>query len=528
MKNLIFVLILICYTTLLFSQVNFELDFSFEKIDPDDERRNIQLFDYNENNTDELFVGYDCENNWKLVCYNLSGEILSTYSQEKLPNETFKRLFLYKDEDVSLMVSASVIEGEEWVTNDSLLIQVIDLENFSMLHSIKYSKDFYWLDVQSITSIEIQKTETNYIIHLGYYYEDGEIVYRLHYSDIIKFQFDENSLTYLETIPKTGLSISYNEIINKFVSYGLYQVHNELSMNSSGYYYLKLIDPITYPLANTILTVYGSCGYDIYFEEMNYSNWPQQFKILTLNDENTCGYGPIFYYKTYTYQSGTGVETTDLFFKSFLPDLSSVDWEENNSQTGTSNILLSTCVSVNNESHYIMYFRGDQLEIRDRINGNIIHHQISSISPFTIKRKSDGELLFFAEQENETGYDVYLLSEPIYVSADDNELPKTNYDLQNHPNPFNPSTTISFSLNTENTESAELIIYNLKGQKVKSLPVVLSDAKHRIEGRGVSNQYSLTWQGTDQNKNPVSSGIYLYQLKVDGEVNQTRKMLLLK
>ena len=39
--------------------------------------------------------------------------------------------------------------------------------------------------------------------------------------------------------------------------------------------------------------------------------------------------------------------------------------------------------------------------------------------------------------------------------------------LQNYPNPFNPSTTISF--NAENAEDAEIIIYNLKGQKVRTL-----------------------------------------------------------
>ena len=53
---------------------------------------------------------------------------------------------------------------------------------------------------------------------------------------------------------------------------------------------------------------------------------------------------------------------------------------------------------------------------------------------------------------------------------------------QNYPNPFNPSTTISFQLNTENTE---LIIYNLKGQKVKEFDVILSPESSL--GKGESN-----------------------------------------
>jgi len=103
-----------------------------------------------------------------------------------------------------------------------------------------------------------------------------------------------------------------------------------------------------------------------------------------------------------------------------------------------------------------------------------------------------------------------------------------NYELQNFPNPFNPSTTIYFNLTTEKTENMELVIYNLKGQKIKSLPVILSDAQHRIERRGHNNKYSIIWSGNDQNNNPVGSGIYLYQLKVDGKAIKTKKMMLIK
>ncbi|MDO9576911.1 MAG: YCF48-related protein [Candidatus Cloacimonadales bacterium] len=90
--------------------------------------------------------------------------------------------------------------------------------------------------------------------------------------------------------------------------------------------------------------------------------------------------------------------------------------------------------------------------------------------------------------------------------------------LSNYPNPFNPTTTISFELNTETSENTELVIYNLKGQKVKTflnLPISQS-----------SNQ-QIIWDGTDDNNKPVSSGIYFYKLKA-GDFEQTKKCLLLK
>jgi len=101
-------------------------------------------------------------------------------------------------------------------------------------------------------------------------------------------------------------------------------------------------------------------------------------------------------------------------------------------------------------------------------------------------------------------------------TSSEEQFPAADCKLQNYPNPFNPSTTISFSLTTESTEDAELVICNLKGQKIKTYSVILSG----VEG-------SVSWDGTDQNNQPVSSGIYLYKLK-SGDFEQSRKMLLLK
>lgn len=101
------------------------------------------------------------------------------------------------------------------------------------------------------------------------------------------------------------------------------------------------------------------------------------------------------------------------------------------------------------------------------------------------------------------------------------------FSLSNYPNPFNPSTTISFNLTTEITSlrnasvwqavSTEIAIYNFKGQKVKGLPITPSP----------SHTVSVTWDGTDQNNKPVASGIYYARLKA-GNQTVIRKMLLLK
>jgi len=85
----------------------------------------------------------------------------------------------------------------------------------------------------------------------------------------------------------------------------------------------------------------------------------------------------------------------------------------------------------------------------------------------------------------------------------------------NYPNPFNPTTQISFSLPDE--EEIELTIYNVKGQKVKTL----------FSGFAEEGIHSLTWNGENDAGRSVSSGIYFYKLKTNSK-ELIRKMLMMK
>ncbi len=114
----------------------------------------------------------------------------------------------------------------------------------------------------------------------------------------------------------------------------------------------------------------------------------------------------------------------------------------------------------------------------------------------------------------------YIIFPPISgVFIDEGELlPNVSRLIGNYPNPFNPETTISFSLTTENSENISLIVYNIKGQKVKTLADNEFDA----------GTHQVVWNGKDENNQPVASGIYFYQLNVDNKVIASKKCLLLK
>lgn len=88
--------------------------------------------------------------------------------------------------------------------------------------------------------------------------------------------------------------------------------------------------------------------------------------------------------------------------------------------------------------------------------------------------------------------------------------------LQNHPNPFNPSTTIRFSVG-ESKQAVQLLIYNARGQIVRTL---FNEALP-------AGYHSRTWDGNDDAGRSIGSGIYLYVLQ-SGNAKQSRKMILLK
>ncbi|MFO7897041.1 MAG: FlgD immunoglobulin-like domain containing protein [Candidatus Cloacimonadales bacterium] len=113
-----------------------------------------------------------------------------------------------------------------------------------------------------------------------------------------------------------------------------------------------------------------------------------------------------------------------------------------------------------------------------------------------------------------------------YVSSADDQLenPATAYQLSNFPNPIYLPTTgraavTEFKILWDDTNSAakaEIVIFNSKGQKVKTLSLA------------ASNQASLTWDGRDRAGDICPAGVYFSKLIVEKQEVANSKMLLLK
>jgi len=86
---------------------------------------------------------------------------------------------------------------------------------------------------------------------------------------------------------------------------------------------------------------------------------------------------------------------------------------------------------------------------------------------------------------------------------------------QNHPNPFNPSTEISFSL--PNRQHASLQVFDTRGRVVCTL----------LDAEAGPGPQTARWNGRDETGQVVPSGMYFYRLE-SGETRQVRKMVLIK
>lgn len=118
----------------------------------------------------------------------------------------------------------------------------------------------------------------------------------------------------------------------------------------------------------------------------------------------------------------------------------------------------------------------------------------------------------------ETGvYTLFAAQLPTDVPEDDSHgsLPYRFELSQNFPNPFNPVTTIEYSLPERSRVSIE--VFNVVGQKVRTLV-------DRMESAGT---YTISWDSRNGSGIPVATGVYLYRFQA-GEHVETKKMILLK
>jgi hypothetical protein len=98
-----------------------------------------------------------------------------------------------------------------------------------------------------------------------------------------------------------------------------------------------------------------------------------------------------------------------------------------------------------------------------------------------------------------------------------NPIPDVYALRQNHPNPFNPKTTIEFDVPVETYNYTSLRIYDVSGKLVKTL----------VDEPLEPGYHSVVWDGKDDNGKSVNSGVYIYKMRTEG-YHKVRRCVMLK
>lgn len=140
-------------------------------------------------------------------------------------------------------------------------------------------------------------------------------------------------------------------------------------------------------------------------------------------------------------------------------------------------------------------------------------HNIADITSLVVLYRSESESapdVFIAT--NGTG--VWRYKSDVVTTVDEPPTPQQFTLFQNAPNPFNPSTTISYAL--AQPGRVTLSVYNILGQKIQTL----------VEGWQSAGEHTVVWDGT-ANGRSAASGVYIYELHHGNQVER-KKMLLLR
>ncbi len=129
---------------------------------------------------------------------------------------------------------------------------------------------------------------------------------------------------------------------------------------------------------------------------------------------------------------------------------------------------------------------------------------------FAIQATTNGVAALYVDD-----VEMFISLEHVPNEEDTNPRIPNNLITSNYPNPFNPDTSISFTV--PKAGNVKLTVFNILGQEI----VELTNQNY------LAGTHTVNWNGTDSNNQPVTSGIYFYKVS-SGNQKATGKMVLMK
>ena len=188
-----------------------------------------------------------------------------------------------------------------------------------------------------------------------------------------------------------------------------------------------------------------------------------------------------------------------------------IEWRNHSTENVSFKYIYNMFVD---ESNVIWMLKSGKLLTYDGVSQVEYAENLSGIS-MHLTIDNNGLLWIAGINNNGSGGIVYINKDAVLSSVvDEQALPTAVSISANYPNPFNPSTTINFTLDRSGYTS--LVIYNIMGQSVREL----------IAGQMNAGIHSVKWNGRDDSGNAVSSGVYISRLNMGKQVAAKRLMLM--
>lgn len=267
-------------------------------------------------------------------------------------------------------------------------------------------------------------------------------------------------------------------------------------------------------ISSNILYFYTSTGTLI-------KNWtvPYSFNCVKSIDQDNDGYNNeiVFYTQTYLTKENL-VEVYDYNGNSLFSEESNTGDYFQKMATGdfdydgNDEIALYRYISSDNDTRITIYniCKYDDDRVKDGElkgdDGYTIHldDPIDAIAPIIWDRRNSLGVNISAQRKQE-------IKEKKILQSPDSFILNVNY-----PNPFNPSTTISFEIPEDCFVS--LNIYNIAGQRIKTL----------INKKSSAGYKSIVWDATNERGNKISSGVYILNMNTSTGFKKSMKMMYIK
>ncbi len=408
-------------------------------------------------------------------------------------------------------------------------------ENILNVHCYNFEGENIWSD-------QIEGNIYNY--HIYPFNENYMIVIRKSIdseNDELKLMaFDENGFLWNEP---TSISIN-KQVVQIILKGNTLFVRNDSTVS---YYHINSDGTYSEPQVlvdnSNSLYVYGNDDRFIVATKNNATSSKKVFYFqngnLMWNDPLNVNFSELYYFKVFFeddgfYIIGNTYSEHSIHIKKF--DYEGNPIPEFNFTYTTQNPYLNSSRVFKEDNKFIFYFDTSTGNFNHILTYTITDETGNILVPEGSETIMDREHLEFTQDAILSNNNLYLsiacgykplegeyqeiyytqkidLSE--FVNTGDENIPNFRPKLSNYPNPFNPTTTISFDL--PKSGNVDLTIYNVKGQKVKTL----TNEKYP------KGKHSIVWTGKNDKNQSVSTGIYFYRLRSDNST-LTKKMILLK